>query len=105
MEPENAYAFAQLAEAYRMTNNPLDALKAYEKAFELSDDLNSQYQLNYAHTLKKVGLYGQASSWYAMYSEVNSDQADYWITSNEYAKELLYSRKEFVNYEAEGPIM
>ncbi len=95
MEPENAYAFAQLAEAYRMTNNPLDALKAYEKAFELSDDLNAEYQLNYAHTLKKVGLYGQASSWYAMYTEVNSDQADYWITSNEYAKELLQAAEKY----------
>ena len=95
IEPENAYAYAQLAEAYRMMNNPLDALKAYEKAFQYDDNLDTEYQLNYAHTLKKVGLYGQASSWYALYSEVNGPQADYWIESNENAKQLLQEKTKY----------
>ena len=95
IEPENAYAYAQLAEAYRMMNNPLDALKAYEKAFQYDDNLDTKYQLNYAHTLKKVGLYGQASSWYALYSEVNGPQADYWIESNENAKQLLQEKTKY----------
>jgi tetratricopeptide (TPR) repeat protein len=95
VDPENAYAYAQLAEAYRMMNNPLDALKAYEKAFQYDENLDADYQLNYAHTLKKVGLYGQASSWYAQYSEVNGPQADYWIESNEQAKELLQTKSKY----------
>jgi len=95
VEPENAYAYVQLAEAYRMMNNPLDALKAYEKAFQYGENLDAEYQLNYAHTLKKVGLYGQASSWYALYSEVNGPQADYWIESNESAKQLLQEKTKF----------
>ncbi len=95
IDPTNAYAFAQLGEALRMTNQPLDALKAYEQAFSLSDELDSKYQLNYAHTLKKVGLYSQASSWYAMYSQINPIQADYWINTNEYAKELLQTQDAY----------
>lgn len=95
VDPDNGYAYAQLAEAYRMMNNPLDALKAYEKAFQFDENLDAEYQLNYAHTLKKVGLYEQASSWYALYSEVNGPQADYWIESNENAKQLLQAKTKY----------
>ncbi len=95
MNPTHAKAHAQLAEAYRMTNQPLEALRAYEKAFELSGDLSPEYQLNYAHTLKKVGLYNQASSWYASYNAINPTMADYWISNNEYAKELLQAKDQF----------
>ncbi len=95
MNPDNAKAYAQLGEAYRMTNQPLEALKAYEKAFQLSDELDASYQLNYAHTLKKVGLYAQASSWYASYSAVDPAQADYFINSTEYAKELLTKEEKY----------
>lgn len=95
MDPTNAKAFAQLADAYRMTNQPLDALKAYEKAFQLSDDLDKSYVLNYAHTLKKIGLYAQASAWYASYSEVDPALADYYINSTEYAKNLLQDKDNY----------
>lgn len=94
-DPENARCYAQLAEAYRMSSQPLEALKAYEKAFQLSDDLDKEYVLNYAHTLKKIGLYAQAESWYAVYSEVDPAISDHFINSTEYAKSLLQEKNTY----------
>lgn len=94
-DPDNARCLAQLGEAYRMTNQPLEALKVYEKAFQLSDDLDKEYVLNYAHTLKKVGLYAQAESWYALYSEVDPAISDHYINSTEYAKALLQEEAKY----------
>ena len=95
LEPTNARAFAQLAEAYRMTDQPIEALKAYEKAFQLSDDLDKDYVINYAHTLKKIGLYAQAASWYASYSTIDPALADYYINSTEVAKSLLQEKDKY----------
>ena len=39
--PDNAEGFAQLGEAYMMTNQLLEALKSYEKAFAINDKLDS----------------------------------------------------------------
>ena len=88
-EPENAICYAQLEEAYRMTNQTLLAQKAYETAFKLSDKLDQEYVLQYAHTLKKLGLYAQAESWYAEYGRTNPAISDHFIASVNKAKELL----------------
>ncbi len=103
--PDNAEAYVRLAEAYRMTNQLLSALKAYEKAFELSEDLDPRHQAGYAHTLKKVGLYEQAQAWYEKYLTTNASEATYFIASTDYAKTLLQMPDQYdiLSFDANSP--
>lgn len=87
--PDNASGHAQLGEAYLMTNQLLDALKSYEKAFSLEGNVESKYKLQYATALKKVGLYDLAESVFFEYASVDKDVAHHMLASTEYAKSLL----------------
>lgn len=93
--PENAKGYAQLGEAYLMTNQLLDALKSYEKAFALEGSVDSKYKLQYATALKKVGLYDLAESVFFEYASVDKDVANHMLASTEYAKSLLQRPDEF----------
>lgn len=87
--PSNPIGYAKLGEAYFMTNNLLESLKAFERAFSLDGEIESKYKLMYGTALKKVGLYDKAESVFHEYSEVDPAMANHQITSIEFAKTLL----------------
>ncbi len=93
--PDNADGYAQLGEAYLMTNQLLDALKSYERAFALEGTVDSKYKLQYATALKKVGLYDLAESVFFEYASVDQNVANHMLASTEYAKSLLQKPDEY----------
>jgi len=99
--PDNAAGYAQLGEAYLMTNQLLESLKAYEKAFALDGVIDNKYKLQYATALKKVGLYDLAESVFFEYVSVDPDLANHMLASTNYAKSLLQSPDEYdvLNFE------
>jgi len=99
--PDNAVGYAQLGEAYLMTNQLLDALKSYEKAFGLQGSVDTKYKLQYAMALKKVGLYDLAESVFFEYASTDEEVANHMLASTEYAKSLLQAPDQYdiLNYE------
>lgn len=99
--PDNAEGYAGLAESYMMTNQLLEALKAYERAFALKANIDPKYKLQYAMTLKKVGLYDLAESVFYEYSETDPTLANHLLASNEYAKSILQAPDQYdiLNFE------
>ena len=87
--PDNAYAQVKLAEAYRRTNDLLKAIIWYEKALSSQDDLDAVYRLNYAQSLKKIGLYEKAKNWYSEYSQIDDAIAQEHLNGCDLAIELL----------------
>ncbi len=94
-EADNAMAYAQLGKAYLMTNQLLKALEAYERAFAIEPSIDPQYKLDYATTLKKVGLYDLAESVFFEYADTDQDVANHMLASTEYAKTLLQRPDEY----------
>ena len=93
--PDHAEGYAKLGNAYLMTNQLLESLKAYEKAFEIDDTLNPEYKLQYATALKKVGLYDLAESVYFEYTTTDATVASHMLASTEFAKSLLQRPDEY----------
>ena len=93
--PDNANGYAQLGEAYLMTNQLLEALKSYERAFSLEGTVAPKYKLQYATALKKVGLYDLAESVFFEYASVDADVANHMLASTEYAKSLLQQPDQY----------
>ncbi len=87
--PTHANGYAKLAQAYSMKNDLLSAIETYEKALSLGVELEYSYQLQYAQTLKKVGLYDKAAAIYQEYAQVNEQDASYHLAGIESAKILL----------------
>ena len=103
--PEHAEGYAQLGEAYLMTNQLLKAIKSYEKAFGLTESIDPKYKLQYATSLKKVGLYDLAESIFFEYASTDQEVAHHMLESTEYAKTLLQKPDEYdiLNFEFNSP--
>jgi tetratricopeptide (TPR) repeat protein len=93
--PDNSYAQVKLAEAYRQTNDLLKAIFWYEKAFGSNADLAPQHLLNYAHSLKKLGLYERAKNTYNEYASIDSDLAQIFYNGCDVAIELLKADDQY----------
>ncbi|MEL6391000.1 MAG: hypothetical protein AAFQ02_12655, partial [Bacteroidota bacterium] len=87
--PAHAEGYAQLGQAYFMTNQLLESLKAFERAFSLDDQLSPHYKLQYGMALKKVGLYDKSESVFFDYSTEDDAMASHQLASIDYAKSLL----------------
>ena len=100
-QPDHATGYAQLGEAYLMTNQLLKAIKSYEKAFSLDENVDPKYKLQYGTSLKKVGLYDLAESVFFEYAATDQKVAHHMLESTEYAKTLLQRADEYdiLNYE------
>jgi hypothetical protein len=103
--PEDARGHAQLAEAYRMQNRLLESIKAYDKALSIDPNIDNEYKLNYAKTLKKVGLYDRAETWFAEYMPVSPELAAHHLMSLDYAKVLLQDqdRYDVISFDGNSP--
>lgn len=93
--PDNAYAQVKLAEAFRQTNDLMKAIFWYEKALSIDSNLDIEYQLNYAHSLKKLGLYEKAKAWYKEYQQENEELGMKYLAGCNVAIDLLKTTDEF----------
>ena len=93
--PENTYAQLKLADAYRQVNDLMKAIYWYERAIS-TVDIEPIHQLNYAHSLKKLGLYEKAKLWYGNYSASDANLSADYLSGCDRAIELL---KEVDKYE------
>ena len=93
--PDHAMGYGQLAEAYRLTNRLLESIKAYEKAFSIDSDLKKDFQLQYAHTLKKVGMYEKAFSNYEELAAGGMEEVAYYSQSVDFAKSILSEKDKY----------
>ena len=93
--PEKAEGYAKLGKAFHMTNQLLKSLSAYEKAFSVDDNLSSTYRMEYAQTLKKVGMYDKAEGQLRMVQSDMPVQAEHHLMSIAFAKTILQERDQF----------
>ena len=84
--PAHAEGYAQLGQAYFMTNHLLESLKAFERGFSIDGKLDHKYKLLYGMALKKVGLYDKAESIFYQYATVDDKMSSHQLASNEFAK-------------------
>ncbi len=91
--PENLESKVKLAESYRLTNRPLDAVAWYRKVVDL--EIKPEYMLNYAHTLKKVGKYDEAGQMYMEYKKENPLVGEHFALSCDFAKHLLSEEEKY----------
>lgn len=91
--PDDLESKVKLAESYRLTNRPLDAVAWYRKVVDL--EVKPEYLLNYAHTLKKVGKYDDAEQMYMRYKIENPLVGEHFALSCDYAKQLLFEEEKY----------
>jgi len=91
---DNGDAILKLAESYRRTNQPIEAITWYRKiGKELVD--HPQYYLNYAHTLKSVGKYTEAQEIYWNYKQQNPIVGEHYALSCDYAIAELMDKEAY----------
>jgi len=100
--PAHAEGYAQLGQAYFMTNHLLESLKSFERGFSIDGNLDDKYKLLYGMALKKVGLYDKAESIFYQYATVDSDMSNHQIASIGYAKTLLQEPDKYDVLSFEG---
>ncbi len=86
--PDNTYAQLQLAEAYRRTNALIKSVFWYEKAIDVGST-EMDIVLNYANSLKKLGLYEKAQNIYSAISDIDASLSNIHLSGCEAAIELL----------------
>ena len=92
--PENNYAQLKLAEAYRRTNQLMKAVYWYEKSVDLAE-IDLADVLNYASSLKKLGLYEKSQKLYSQVSAIDETTANVHLAGCEAAIELLKAEDQF----------
>ena len=86
--PLNYHAMSRVAESYLMINDIASAASWYEKLITMKDVYSNDI-LNYAHTLKKFGIYSAAKKQYEAYREVNDEIGAHYAESCDYAIQIL----------------
>jgi len=100
--PGHAEGYAQLGQAYLMTNQLLESIQSFERAFALQGHIDDRYKLLYGTALKKVGLYDKAESVFFEYASVDPDLANHLLASTEYAKSILQEPNKYDILSFEG---
>ncbi|MFT4565543.1 MAG: tetratricopeptide (TPR) repeat protein [Saprospiraceae bacterium] len=100
--PGHAEGYAQLGQAYLMTNQLIESIKAFERAFAFQGQIDDKYKLLYGTALKKVGLYDKAESVFFEYASVDSEMANHLLASTEYAKSILQEPDQYDILSFEG---
>jgi len=88
-DPSNNEVKLKLAESYRLTNQFIEAISWYNKANAGDSAFANDMVINYAHTLKNVGLYDKAQRVYQQFASIDENVSNHFVQSCDYAKELL----------------
>lgn len=100
--PSHADGYARLGEAYLMTNQLLESIKSFERAFAIQGEIDDRYKLLYGTALKKVGLYDKAESVFMEYATIDPEVANQRLGSTEYAKSILQEPDKYDILSFEG---
>jgi hypothetical protein len=92
--PNNGDAILNLAECYRRTNQPIEAVSWYRK---IGKEIVSHpsYYLNYAHTLKSIGKYNEAQEIYWNYKQHNPIVGEHFALSCDFAISNLMEEEAY----------
>ncbi len=93
-EPGNLECIYKIAEAYRLTNQPIDAIGWYRKISNLGK-IKPEYFLNYAHVLKSVGKYSDAQRMYLEYKNTDPEVGEHFAASCDFAAGLLKTAEKY----------
>ena len=94
-DPANIYAMIGLADAFRLSNKTLEASRWYAKAISTEEDIKPIHKLNYAHTLKSIGMYDKAHEMYLEFREVDPIISEHFALSCDFAKTLLQEEMKY----------
>ena len=94
-DPGNNEVKLKLAESYRLSNQFIEAISWYERASAESSKYSADMIINYAHTLKNVGLYDKAQGLYQKYADIDQTIANHYSMSCDYAKEVLSKEDKY----------
>lgn len=94
-DPGNNEVKLKLAESYRLTNQFIEAISWYDKAVTSNSDYAEDMVINYAHTLKNVGLYDRAQKVYQQFATVDENISNHYVQSCDYAKSLLQQTDQY----------
>tara|TARA_Y100000385_G_scaffold29437_1_gene27666 strand:- start:176 stop:2611 length:2436 start_codon:yes stop_codon:yes gene_type:complete len=92
--PERNVLKLQIAECLRRTNRVLESKEWYEIAMT-STDVPVVYNLYFGHLLKNIAEYHRASLYYSKYKEVNTDIAEHFILSCDFALNLMREQSQY----------
>ena len=93
-DPDCHRCVYQIAEAYRLLNQNLDAAIWYRK-LEGKDNLPKDYFMQYGNVMKKMGQYNKAEDLFASYGAIDPITSNYLILSCNYAKDLLSAEPKY----------
>ena len=79
-DPENEEALYKLAEAYRLSNQNLEAIALFEKIVSKKNCEREAY-LQYGHLLKSIGKYEDAKVYFEKYALSNSEIGNHFAES------------------------
>jgi len=93
-DSENIEAKLKLAESYRRTNQPINAVMWYRKA---GNHIKSypDFMLSYAHTLKQIGKYSEAQELYWEFKQHDPIIGEHYAVSCDYAKNVLMEQDRY----------
>ena len=92
--PERNVLKLQIAECLRRTNKVLESKEWYEIAMT-STDVPVVYNLYYGHLLKNIAEYDNASLYYSRYKGVNTDLAEHFMLSCDFALNLMREQSKY----------
>lgn len=93
-DPSCTHCIFQIAEAYRLLNQNLEAAIWYRK-LEGKEALPDNYYMQYGNVMKKMGQYNKAEDLFANYGAIDPITSNYLILSCNYAKDLLSAEPKF----------
>lgn len=93
-DPLNIEAMIRLAEAYRMTNRPIQAVEWYRKTGGAIAHF-PEYSLNFAHTLKQMGKYDEAQELYEEFKIQDPVLGAHYALSCDFAKDCLMASESY----------
>lgn len=94
-DPGNNEVKLKLAESYRLTNQFIESISWYDKAAAEQSIYANDMLINYAHTLKNVGLYDRAQKVYQKFATIDETVSNHYVQSCDYAEELLTQQDEY----------
>ena len=94
-DPGNNEVKLKLAESYRLTNQFIESISWYDKAAANNSAYADDMVINYAHTLKNVGLYDRAQKVYQQFATIDENVSNHFVQSCDYAKNLLEQQDQY----------
>lgn len=91
----NPMLYLKLADCYRYTGQYIEAIRSYEKVIKQEGQLPHSHSMEYAHTLKKVGLYDKAQKVYWDNKPFDPITSEHYALGCDFSKNLLSENERY----------